>query len=112
MGKVVTVGCKLPSGIILQMGEVQVKCNGTNTCAVLSDESFGITENVDAEFWYAWHASHKDLDMVKRGFLFANEKSADAKAQAKEKKGEKNGMEPLDQNKLPKGLEKVEKTEE
>ncbi len=112
MGAVVTVGCKLPSGIILEMGEKQVRINGVNSVIIESRDAFGITENVDKEFWDAWYATHKDLDMDKRGFLFANEKANDTKAEIKEKKGEKTKMEPLDPSKLPKGLEKVESTDD
>lgn len=91
--KTVTVGCKLPSGIILELGNQEVEIHGTNSARVIGGH--GITYDVDADFFDAWLKAHSDRDMVKNGLIFAHEKAADVKAEAAEKKGNKSGLEAI-----------------
>lgn len=106
-GSIVIVGCKLPNGLIAEVQGVEVKFNGLNTSQIVG--GFGITENVDAEFWDAWLEQNKYMPYVKGGFVFAHTEAASVKSEAKEKQGEKTGLEPLDPSKKPAGIEELEK---
>lgn len=104
-----TVGCKLPNGMILHMADRDpVTLKGANSSAVVG--GFGITTGVDASFMDAWLEKHKDLAPVKGGFVFTMEKKNDAEAYAKEMGGLKTGMEPLDPQKPPPGVEETEES--
>lgn len=98
----VTVGCKLPNGLVIEKGEKKVVLKGANTSELIGGH--GITEGVDKDFFEAWLADHKDLDFVKGGFVFAHEKSQNASAEAKDRSKNKTGLEPLDPTDKPKGL--------
>lgn len=91
--KTVTVGCKLPTGLILELGNRSVEINGANSSGVIGGH--GITHDVDAEFFNAWLEAHADRDMVKNGFIFAHDKAADTKAQAKEQEDNDTGLEAI-----------------
>lgn len=133
----VTIACKLPSGLLLrvfkmeesqepvmgggfrsvkvarQVGET-VRING---CAHPQDKAplqpivqgtgYALTPGVDKEFWDTWLAQNKDLMAVRNGLIFAHEKEASTVAEAREKKSVRSGLERLDPDKLPSGLEKV-----
>ena len=103
----VTVGCKLPNGIHLDHMGKRVTLNGSNSSSLIGGH--GLTEGVDKEFWDAWLADHKDFDPVKQGLIFAHEKDANTKAEAKEKTNTKTGMEPLDADKPAPGIKPMEK---
>ncbi len=93
----VTVGCKLPNGLIIRHGEHRVMLHGSNHSEVIGGH--GITHGVDAEFFEAWMGAHKDYEPVKQGLIFAHAKEANVRAEAKEKAKNKNGFEQLE----PKG---------
>lgn len=104
-----TVGCKLPNGLVLQMPDREaVTLKGANSSGVMG--GFGITTGVDASFIDAWLEKHKDLAPVKGGFVFTMEKKNDAEAYAKEMAALKTGMEPLDPQKPPPGVEETEES--
>jgi len=103
----VSVGCKLPNGLIAEVNGVEVKFNGLNTSHILG--GFGITENVDSGFWKTWLEQNKEMPFVMNGFIFAHSDVNSLKAETKEKSGEKTGLEPLDPNKKPAGVEALEK---
>jgi hypothetical protein len=90
----VTVGCKLPHGLTLMVGDKEVKVRGANTTTIIG--GFGLTE-IDEDFWNTWAQEHADWPMVKNGLIFAQAKRKDAEAEAKELKGEKTGLERLEQ---------------
>src|SRR5438093_12261515 len=94
----VTVGCKLPNGLILELSDnsgstKKVHIKGANASELVGGH--GITHDVDKEFMDAWMAKNKDLSFVKNGFLFVHGKADSAVAEAKEKAKEKTGAEPL-----------------
>lgn len=91
--KTVTVGCKLPNGLILEVGNQSVEITGANSSRVVGGH--GITYDVDAEFFEAWLKAHADRDMVKGGFVFAHEKASSAKAEAADKESNKSGLEAI-----------------
>jgi len=102
----VTVGCKLPNGIIMEMGEQRTVLRGTNSAVIVGGH--GITEGVDKDFFDAWSKLHADKDFIKGGFVFAHEKSASTAAEAKERADEETGLEPLDPDEKPAGLTELE----
>lgn len=97
----VTVGCKLPSGLIIELDEQRVVLNGANSSALVG--GFGMTE-VNKALFDAWLAKHKDYEPVKQGLVFAQEKPVNAQAEAKDKAELKNGFEGIDPKKPAKGI--------
>lgn len=104
--KTVTVGCKLPNGLIIEVGGQSVELNGANASNVIGGH--GITYNVDADFFNAWMEAHQDRDMVKNGFIFAHDKAADAKAEAVDKEDNATGLEAVDPNAPNAGVTKAD----
>lgn len=91
----VTIGCKLPNGIIMQVeGHKDVRINGWNNNAIVGAEH-GLTENVPAATWEAWLKLHAESKLVKGGFIFASKNEREAKAKAVDNKGNKSGHEQL-----------------
>lgn len=66
---------------------------------------YAITHGIPKDFWELWLEQNKDSDIVVNGMLFAHQEAASTTAEAKEKESEKSGLERLDPNKLPKGLQ-------
>lgn len=95
----VVVCCKLPNGIILEMGKLgddnytQVRLNGSNSARVVG--GFGLTD-VSKEFWDAWRTKNARLDFVKRGFVCAYDDEASAKDASAAMGDFRTGLEPLD----------------
>ncbi|WP_048996416.1 hypothetical protein [Burkholderia multivorans] len=89
----VTVGCKLPNGLHIEVNGKRVTLNGSNSSNVIGGH--GLTQ-VDAEFFAKWLEDHKDYAPVKAGLIFAHEKSVNAEAEAKEKANNKSGLEGID----------------
>jgi hypothetical protein len=98
----VIVGCKLPNGIILELGNKKVTIKGANSSAIIGGH--GITEGVDKELFDAWMIANKDLSFVKKGFIFAHEVNKNVSAEAKDRRLEKTGLEALDPKDMPKEL--------
>lgn len=91
----VIVGCKLPNGIIMQVGEATHVINGFNHSNVIAGH--GITNDVPKDLWEAWLKENKDRDLCKNGFIFAHGEEVATKAEAKEKAATKSKTEPLEQ---------------
>ncbi|QWA89611.1 hypothetical protein [Klebsiella michiganensis] len=106
MAETVTVGCKLPNGLILEQGAYKVELNGSNSSLVVG--GYGLTENVDKEAFEAWLEVHADQPYVRKELVFAQAKTSSAQAKAKENASEKTGLEGLDQNKPMEGVSKDE----
>lgn len=129
----VTVGCKMPNGLILRIFTMaekneQVMGGGSRKIkeavevpgkrVVLNGFShpqnaaprariaggFALTMGVDKEFWDTWLAQNKDTDIVRNGLVFAHEKVENTTAEAKDKQTLRSGLERLDPKKLPKGI--------
>ncbi len=105
---VVVVGCKLPSGLRIQLrdndGKVhEVKLNGSAAPVAPTlarpmpahriSSTFGMT-TVDKEMWEAWVAEHKSYPPLVKGFIFAAPRSDSADSKARERQAEKTGLEP------------------
>lgn len=95
----VTVGCKLPHGLHLDLikddvGKVRYTVKGTTSSQVIG--GFGLTEGIPADFWEAWLEQNKALDCVKRGFVWAYGTRKNAEAKAMEMAKLRHGMEAID----------------
>lgn len=132
----VSVGCKLPSGLVMELAEPAAgrqllpgpigerhTLAGANSCLIKTPigfvtqgtHRFGITQ-VPKEFAEAWFARHKDFDCVKRGQVFMVKDETSAKAAAKERESDvitRTGLEPLNDKdaRLPKGVSKGKREE-
>lgn len=104
----ITVGCKLPHGLIIEVDGVPVTLNGTNSSNVIG--GYGLTEGVDSDFFQKWMAANKDSAAVKNDLIFAQGRADSARAAASERKGVKNGFEGIDPNKPAPGVEPTEET--
>nr|WP_321986150.1 hypothetical protein [uncultured Lichenicoccus sp.] len=127
----VTVACKIPNGLQLQVWKMideyvpvmgssekklqqraeladsrRIKINGPAR-AIGKDapheirNGVGLTHGVDADFFAAWLNQNKDSDVVLRGHVFAAAKVSDVDAKAVEMSREKTGLEPLDPKQHP-----------
>lgn len=93
----VTVGCKLPNGIWLGVGDHKpVRINGWNN-NMIQGAGHGLTEDVPADLWDAWVKEHAESKLVTGGFIFAVKSEREAKAKARGNKDNKSGHEQLDQ---------------
>ena len=129
----VTVACKLPHGLILQLckevekAEAQrdgthklikewarlpekVKINGylakyrVDLPPAAQDSSYALTHGVDKDFWDQWLAQNRELDMVKAKLIFASDKQDTVKKATEDYAGTKCGLEPVDPSKLPRNI--------
>jgi hypothetical protein len=111
----VTVGCKLPNGLIIESGytfaagqvvrlpnykrQILNGANSTRPPGVRAvspvNHEPGITENVDEEFFDKWVADHRDSNIVKNGLIFKMKNKHEATARAKDEAQKRTGFEPL-----------------
>lgn len=110
MTETVSVGCKLPWGLICEMGQpgaenyqrvALVGSNGPNRGhgkipGSIIAGGYGITFGVPKNFIDAWMAKHAKLDAVRNGLIFV-EAAKDAEAFAKDMGDPKTGFEPRPQ---------------
>lgn len=122
-GAKVTVACKIPAGLELRTGKFVTRTvqahNGTvqeriwvpdgrtvrllgnrrpfgvSVPGITGETGFGLTHNIDKDFWDAWLAENKDSDYVKNGFVFAVANKADAASKARELADTFDGLGPL-----------------
>lgn len=127
----VTIACKLPNGLRLDIGtgaeRRSVTLNG-NRLPINADglplnkfeiagkadpllaESYGLTPNVPADFWAQWAKENANYGPYAKGLIFAQGEHSSAVAQAKEVAGDiRNGFEPMSREKPAPGITAVEK---
>lgn len=108
MSKMVVVGCKLPNGLICELGKAgdenykRVVLNGANSSQIIG--GYGLT-SVDEDFIQAWLEKFSWLDCVKQKLIFVQSNEAEASAQALDTSGRKTGLERLNPDEIPAGLE-------
>lgn len=99
----VTIGCKLPNGILLSANIdgklVEHRLCGWSSSNILGSNC-GFTDDVPKDLWDEWVKNFKEHRLVKNGLVFAQSSNSKAKSEAKEKESEKSGKEQLDK---PKG---------
>jgi hypothetical protein len=59
-------------------------------------DGFGLTHNVDAEFFAEWLEQNKDAPYVKEGLIYAYADMGDVASKSRELEKVKSGLEPLD----------------
>ena len=97
--KTVTIGCRLPHGIVLDHPldpTKKVELNGKNKALIIGAD-YG-TADVDGEFWETWKTVHKDFPALKSGAIFEAKNAAEAASVAKELKDEPTGFEAMAQD--------------
>lgn len=129
--KTVTVCCKVPNGIVLDLfewtevrspapgGHITEKVSRRKTdrrfiingnrvqfgkmpdYTIVGENGYALTPGIPADFWYEWYEQNKDNDLVKNKIIFAFDTEKSAIAAAKDHQSVKTGLEPLDPNKLP-----------
>ena len=131
----VTVACKFPNGYVLcafdPVEDIENTPNGTRSVKRFrrrpgSDfklngvshrqnmmpkseimNSFAITTGVPKDIWDNWYSYFKDTDAVRNGMIFAHGKVESVRAETSEKQKEKSGLERLDPNAKPAGIESL-----
>jgi hypothetical protein len=106
MAKMIFVGCKIPSGILLQLRDEAnpsvilqsqpLQGSAMDMQPFVREDGIGLTE-VDSDFWdrwAAWALSNKYAPFV-NGFIFAAAKQPDVRAEAKERIKELTKLEGL-----------------
>lgn len=102
----VTIACKLPHGLQINVKGVSLTLRGSNSTGAIG--GYGFTQ-VREDFWQAWLATHRTYTPVQKGLIFAHPKAQSAKAKAKEQAEIKNGLEPLNPEKPIPGIKPVAK---
>ena len=98
-GTSVTIGCKLPHGIVLDHPldpSKKVELRGKNRSLIIGAE-YGTTE-VDGEFWETWKTVHKGFPALKSGAIFEAANASELAAVAADLENEATGFEPMAQN--------------
>lgn len=122
--KTIAVGCKLPHGLIMQLDRLiedkatdgavvrkyvpvgeEVRLNGANTSNVIG--GYGITENVDADFFDKWLAQKMEHAFIREGLVFAMPTVSGVQDRAREQAAVKSGFEPLNPDKPAPGIERA-----
>ena len=106
----VIIGCRLPNGVMAQVGPVKVRLNGSN--GENAAYGFGFTR-VPADFAEAWLKDDGEgaaLTVTKRGGIFLANDMDDARSIAREMAGEKSGFERIDPEKAAPGITPTEET--
>ena len=100
----ITIGCRLPHGIVLEVGGKIINILGLNRSLVIGAEY--MANEVDSALWNAWAKENEGSKLLTSGALFAASSEKDAKAKAKELKSVKTGLEPVDPDSM--GVKTVE----
>lgn len=94
----VSVGCKIPSGLHLDLktndGPQRVTLVGANASRIVG--GYGITENVPAEFFNEWMRRNAKHAAVVNGLIFAHSETKSAESMARERATNVTGLEPVD----------------
>lgn len=99
----ITIGCRLPTGLILEVGDKRVELAGQrqmqeeSEIVILGSSMYGTTE-VDESFWEAFRNQVGDkFEPISSGAIFVAKNEKEAKAIAKDLKGKETGHEPSKQ---------------
>lgn len=94
----ITIGCRLPNGIILKHPnkeiDYSVKLAGRFSSKIVG--ATHVTTEVDAEFWEVWKKAYSNYQPLRTGAIFEASSPQAAEAKAKELSKEKTGFEPVD----------------
>lgn len=102
----VIVCCKTPNGFTMEVDKKEIKIHGVNSkesiMMVQQGQAVGVTYDVPKDFWEKWLSIHKSHPLNTSGSVFVSESERSAKAQAKEEKDRKTGLEPKTKDELDK----------
>jgi len=99
MARTVTIGCKLPHGIVIEHPADPAKAvtlNGLNKTVIIG-ATYATTE-VDGDFWDAWKNANKGSPFLESGAVFEGKTAADLAAVARETAKQPTGFEPMAQD--------------
>lgn len=112
---VVSVGCKLPHGIHLDIRELgqptkRVTIKGINSLQtglirVSTIGGFAVTENVPKEFFHEWMRRNAEHSAVRNKLIFAHDQLASVRSMGEEFEGQQTGLEPINPHKLPNAIQ-------
>lgn len=122
-GATVTVICRMPSGLVMDLydegalqarptpGALPVVKDSIRLSGARRDPRFHKKDNimlgmggrteVPADFWDAWSKQNAEFMPLKKGLIFAMPKEADAVSRLAELRDERTGLEGLDKDKMP-----------
>lgn len=122
-GATVTVICRMPSGLVLDLydegalqnpakpGALPAIKDSVRLSGARRDPRFHKRDNimlgmggrteVAADFWEAWTKQNAEFMPLKKGLIFAMPKEADAVSRLSELREERTGLEGLDKDKMP-----------
>lgn len=131
----VTVACKLPNGLRLRVSKMEerqelVMGGGTRTVQMAvrigepvivagnahpvhkapTSQIFGgyaLTHGVDADFMALWMKQNAGHPAVVNHLIFVHDKASMVEGKAKEYTKQRSGLEPIDPDNLPKGIQKA-----
>lgn len=110
MPDLVYVGCRLPHGLHLDVGQGEavkrVTIAGANRARLIGGA--GVTP-VPKDHWDAWHAKNKDLAFMKSGAVFVTKSPADAEMEGEQRKSDKTGFEGADPAQVDRKLKELER---
>ncbi|WP_347558569.1 hypothetical protein [Robbsia sp. KACC 23696] len=66
---------------------------------------YAITRDIPKAFWDEWLEQNKDADFIKNNLIFAHEQSGSLMAKARDHEEIMSGLERIDRNKLPRGVQ-------
>ena len=72
---------------------------------VAQTSSFALTHGVDADFFKKWLAQNHDLDAVKNNLIWAHSAADMIEGFIIEYEAQKSGIEPIDPQNLPRGIQ-------
>lgn len=100
----VTIGCRLPTGLVIEVNQHKVTLEGQRQAQerspiiLLTEDDYGITE-VESSFWEAWKKQvGDDFTPLKSGAVFEAKSAREAGAKAKDMKEAPTGHEPMKQD--------------
>ncbi|WP_241364100.1 hypothetical protein [Klebsiella pneumoniae] len=110
MGNKIVVGCKLPCGLTISHKGKSIELKGARDSRILN--GYGLTENVDEDFFNAWLEKYKNLEVVKKELIFSYSDLSSAQDAASERIKEKTGLEGLDPKKPAPGIKPAPKDDD
>lgn len=88
----VTVGCKLPNGLYLDVQGKRAPLAGANSSRIVG--GYGLTE-VNKDLWDAWVKAYADSPLLRGDLVFAQGNASSAESKASEQGEVKSGLEQL-----------------
>ncbi len=97
------VACKLPNGLTIKHKDVTVTLNGATHSSAVG--GFGVTLDVDADWFKSWQEEAKDFPAVSNGSIFAFDRDTAAVRERRNDPTVRTGLEPLNPDAPAPGVE-------